>query len=103
MLGGIFEGIILVVTPALIRDFSPQVGRAQAMSFWTVAPVLGSVLVTKVSSHTLDSHPRWQFQFEVAGWAGLVVCVLGLLFLRELNRADRDRIVGALDAGPERH
>ncbi len=96
---GIFEGVILVVTPALMRDFSPQVGRAQAMAFWTVGPVLGSLLVTEVSSHTLDSHPRWQFQFEVAGWAGLAVCVLGLLFLRELNRADRDRIIGALDAG----
>jgi sugar phosphate permease len=95
---GIFEGVILVVTPALVRDFSPQVGRAQAMAFWTMGPVLGSLLVTEISSHTLDSHPRWQFQFEVAGWAGLAVCVLGLLFLRELNGADRDRIVGALEA-----
>ena len=89
---GVFEGVILVVTPALMRDFSPQVGRAQAMSFWTVGPVLGSLLVTEVSSHTLDRHPRWQFQFQVAGWAGLTVCVLALLCLRELNRADRDRI-----------
>jgi hypothetical protein len=95
---GIFEGVILVVTPALVRDFSPQVGRAQAMAFWTMGPVLGSLLVTEVSSHTLDSHPRWQFQFEVAGWAGLAVCVLAMLFLRELNGADRDRIVGALEA-----
>lgn len=95
---GIFEGVILVVTPALMRDFSPQVGRAQAMAFWTVGPVLGSLLVTEISSHTLDRHPRWQFQFEVAGWAGLTVCVLALLFLRELNRADRDRIVGAIEA-----
>jgi MFS transporter len=95
---GIFEGVILVVTPALVRDFSPQVGRAQAMAFWTMGPVLGSLLATEVSSHTLDSHPRWQFQFAVAGWAGLIVCVLALLCLRELNRADRDRIVGALEA-----
>jgi MFS family permease len=32
---GFVEGIILVATPALIRDFSPQVGRASAMGFWT--------------------------------------------------------------------
>jgi hypothetical protein len=95
---GVFEGVILVVTPALVRDFSPQVGRAQAMAFWTMGPVLGSLLVTMVSSNTLDSHPEWQFQFEIAGWAGLAVCVLALLFLRELNGADRDRIVGALEA-----
>jgi hypothetical protein len=95
---GIFEGVILVVTPALVRDFSPQVGRAQAMAFWTMGPVLGSLLGTEVASHTLDSHPDWQFQFKIAGWAGLAVCVLALLCLRELNGADRDRIVGALDA-----
>ncbi|HEY2284428.1 MAG TPA: MFS transporter, partial [Streptosporangiaceae bacterium] len=32
---GTIEGICLVATPALIRDFSPQVGRATAMGFWT--------------------------------------------------------------------
>ena len=32
---GFVEGICLVATPALIRDFSPQVGRATAMGFWT--------------------------------------------------------------------
>jgi len=39
------EGIILVATPALIRDFAPQVGRATAMGFWTIGPVLGSLAV----------------------------------------------------------
>ena len=39
------EGICLVATPALIRDFSPQVGRATAMGFWTSGPVLGSLIV----------------------------------------------------------
>ncbi len=32
------EGIVLVATPALIRDFSPQLGRATAMGFWTMGP-----------------------------------------------------------------
>ena len=52
------EGIVLVATPALIRDFSPQVGRGTAMGFWTLGPVLGSLVVTEVSSHTLDEPPR---------------------------------------------
>ena len=52
------EGIVLVATPALIRDFSPQVGRGIAMGFWTLGPVLGSLVVTEVSSNTLDSPPR---------------------------------------------
>src|SRR5439155_1183794 len=67
------EGIVLVATPALIRDFSPQVGRGMAMGFWTLGPVLGSLVVTEVSSHTLDSHPDWRWQFYVCGIAGLVV------------------------------
>ena len=50
---GFVEGIVLVATPALIRDFSPQVGRGFAMGFWTLGPVLGSLVVTEVSSNTL--------------------------------------------------
>src|SRR5262249_50816680 len=55
------EGVILVATPALIRDFSPQLGRASAMGFWTLGPVVGSLVVTEVSSHTLTAHPDWQY------------------------------------------
>jgi len=53
------EGAVLVATPALVRDFSPQVGRAVAMAFWTMGPVLGSLVVTQVSSRTLQyNHSR---------------------------------------------
>jgi MFS family permease len=45
---GLVEGICLVATPALIRDFSPQVGRGSAMGFWTAGPVLGSLIVAVV-------------------------------------------------------
>src|SRR6201996_2047288 len=38
---GMVEGVCLVATPALIRDFSPQVGRATAMGFWTSRPGVG--------------------------------------------------------------
>jgi len=56
------EGMLLVATPALIRDFSPQLGRASAMGFWTLGPVIGGLVVTEVSSNTLGSHPHWQTQ-----------------------------------------
>ncbi|NED65923.1 MFS transporter, partial [Streptomyces sp. SID10244] len=88
----IVEGMILVATPALIRDFSPQVGRAQAMGFWTMGPVLGSLVVTMVSSNTLDNHPDWRFQFYVCGIAGLVVAVIALVGLRELSPGLRDQL-----------
>jgi MFS transporter, ACS family, D-galactonate transporter len=90
------EGIVLVATPALIRDFSPQVGRGAAMGFWTLGPVLGSLVVTEVSSHTLDSHPDWRFQFYVCGISGLVVFLVALFGLRELSPRLRDQLMVSL-------
>jgi MFS family permease len=87
------EGIVLVATPALIRDFSPQVGRGQAMGFWTLGPVLGSLVVTEVSSNTLPSHPDWQFQFYLCGIVGAVVFLVALVGLRELSPAIRDQLM----------
>jgi len=95
---GLVEGVILVTTPALIRDFSPQLGRASAMGFWTLGPVLGSLVVTEVSSHTLDSHPDWQYQFRVCGVVGLAVFAIAFVGLRELAPQLRDqRMVSARD------
>jgi MFS family permease len=87
------EGIVLVATPALIRDFSPQVGRGTAMGFWTLGPVLGSLVVTEVSSHTLPSHPDWRFQFYLCGIVGAVVWLVALIGLRELSPALRDQLM----------
>jgi len=87
------EGVVLVATPALIRDFSPQVGRGAAMGFWTLGPVLGSLVVTVVSSNTLNSHSDWQFQFHVCGIAGLVVFVIAFIGLRELSPGLRDQLM----------
>ncbi|RMI30503.1 MFS transporter [Nocardia stercoris] len=90
------EGIMLVATPALIRDFSPQLGRASAMGFWTMGPVLGSLIVTAVSSRTLDSHPDWRYQFHICGAIGLVVAVIALFGLRELTPRLRDQLMVSL-------
>src|SRR5262252_7462549 len=90
---GLVEGVILVTTPALIRDFSPQLGRASAMGFWTLGPVMGSLVVTEVSSHTLDTHPDWQFQFRICGIVGTIVCVIAFFGLRELAPQLRDQLM----------
>jgi MFS family permease len=87
------EGIILVATPALIRDFSPQVGRATAMGFWTVGPVLGSLAVSAVNSATLPKFGTWQSQYEICGVIGLVVFAAALFWLRELSPGLRDQIM----------
>jgi MFS family permease len=89
---GMVEGVILVATPALIRDFSPQLGRASAMGFWTLGPVLGSLVVSIQVSNTSDS-TAWQDHYIAAGVVGIIVAILSALFLRELAPALRDQLM----------
>jgi MFS transporter, ACS family, D-galactonate transporter len=89
---GLVEGIILVATPALIRDFSPQLGRASAMGFWTLGPVLGSLVVSIQVSNTSDS-TAWQDHYIAAGIVGLVIAGLSAAFLRELSPGLRDQLM----------
>jgi MFS family permease len=87
------EGVILVATPALIRDFSPQVGRATAMGFWTMGPVLGSLVVSAVASLTLPVYRTWQSQYVICGVVGLVMFVVALFGLRELSPRLRGQLM----------
>ena len=87
------EGIILVATPALIRDFSPQVGRATAMGFWTIGPVLGSLTVSMITTFTLPLTGTWQSEYRICGAVGLVMTVIAFFALRELAPGIRDKIM----------
>ncbi len=94
---GFVEGICLVATPALIRDFSPQVGRATAMGFWTSGPVIGSLIVSVVGSATVpavvnDTH-FWAHEYRICGIAGIVVFVIALIGLKELSPRLRDQLM----------
>jgi MFS family permease len=94
---GAVEGVCLVATPALIRDFSPQVGRATAMGFWTTGPVIGSLVVAIVGSITIPtlivSTRFWTHEFYICGVVGLVVFVIALFGLRELSPQLRDQLM----------
>jgi len=94
---GFVEGMCLVATPALIRDFSPQVGRATAMGFWTSGPVLGSLIVAAVGSATIPAivnDPRfWTHEYRIAGIAGLIVWLIAFVGLKELSPALRDQLM----------
>ena len=97
---GFVEGICLVATPALIRDFSPQVGRATAMGFWTSGPVIGSLIVSVVGSATVpavvnDTH-FWTHEYRICGIAGIVVFVIALIGLKELSPKLRDQLMVTL-------
>lgn len=96
LLVGNIEGIVLVGTPALIRDFSPQLGRARAMGFWTLGPVIGSLIVAVVGTLTIHGTPPagfWTHEYVIAGSAGLAVSVLAIVFLRELAPGLRDQLM----------
>jgi MFS family permease len=94
---GLVEGVCLVATPALIRDFSPQVGRATAMGFWTSGPVLGSLIVAIVGSITIPTvitnQRFWTHEYYICGIVGLVVFVIALIGLRELSPQLRDQLM----------
>ena len=93
ILVGFVEGIILVATPALVRDFSPQLGRASAMGFWTLGPVMGSLVVSEVSSNTLSHLHAWQDQYTICGLTGIGVFLIALFGLRELSPNIRDQLM----------
>ena len=94
---GFVEGICLVATPALIRDFSPQVGRATAMGFWTSGPVIGSLIVSVVGSATVPAIVNddrfWTHEYRICGIAGIVVFVIALVGLKELSPRLRDQLM----------
>jgi len=94
---GFVEGVCLVATPALIRDFSPQVGRATAMGFWTSGPVIGSLIVAVVGSATIPAvvtdQRFWTHEYRICGIAGIVVFVIAFIWLRELSPQLRDQLM----------
>jgi MFS family permease len=94
---GFVEGMCLVATPALIRDFSPQLGRGAAMGFWTSGPVVGSLIVAVVGTNTVPAivtnNRFWTHEYHICGIAGLVVFVITLIGLRELSPRLRDQLM----------
>lgn len=95
-LHGLIEGVILVATPALMRDFSPRMGRATAMGFWALGPVVGSLTATEISSHTLSHLKAWQDQFTIAGIVSVSVGAIIVYTLRELHPTLRDQVMVSL-------
>ena len=90
---GFVEGVILVSTPALMRDFSPQMGRGAAMGFWALGPTMGSLAASLVATHTLSHLHPWQDQFIISGLICTGVVVLSFFFLRELSPQLRDQLM----------
>jgi len=90
---GFVEGVILVSTPALMRDFSPQMGRGVAMGFWALGPTMGALCASLVATNTLDHLYPWQDQFIISGLVCMGVVVISFVFLRELSPQLRDQLM----------
>jgi len=90
---GFFEGIILVVTPALIRDFSPQMGRGAAMGFWALGPTVGSLVASLVATRTVNHLHPWQDQFIISGIVCMGIFVISFFFLKDLAPKLRDQLM----------
>jgi MFS family permease len=90
---GFVEGVILVSTPALMRDFSPQMGRGAAMGFWALGPTMGSLAASLVATHTLTHLHPFQDQFIISGLVCMGTVVISFIFLRELSPGIRQQIM----------
>jgi len=90
---GFVEGVILVSTPALMRDFSPQLGRGAAMGFWALGPTMGALAASEVATRTLPHLGVWQDQFNISGVVCIGIVVISFFLLRELSPQLRDQLM----------
>ena len=93
------DGAIFVGTPALVRDFSPQMSRGLAMGFWTFGPVAGYFVLSAVARAYLPlnvTFANWQELNRIAGYAGIVMFVIALLFVKELSPGLRSQSMSEL-------
>ncbi|MEX0427822.1 MFS transporter [Nocardioides sp. DS6] len=94
---GLFEGFALVMSATLMRDFSPRVGRGVAMAMWTIGPVGGSYIASKVAGHMLAGGHGWRDLYTVAAVSALVVWAVSAVLLRDLAPQLRNEIVVEAD------
>jgi ACS family D-galactonate transporter-like MFS transporter len=82
---GFADGIALVGGATLMRDFTPQTGRATAMGINTLGTGASALLLTLFAGRLLDgAHPDWRVMMHLTGGACLGTFVVLLFFLREL-------------------
>src|ERR1700761_2549147 len=94
------DGAIFVGTPALVRDFSPQMQRGLSMGFWTFGPVAGYFVLSAVARAYLPAvnvtFADWQNLYRFSGYAAIVMFVICLFFLRELPASIRSQSMAAM-------
>ena len=70
------DAIAITTTAPLVRDFSPRMGRAQALGFWTWGPVGANFLAAGIAAITLPLfNNSWHSQFVIIGCISLVTSI----------------------------
>ena len=82
---GFADGIALVGGATLMRDFTPQTGRATAMGINTLGTGASALALSFIAGRVLKgTGADWREMFHIAGGSCLVTFVVLLIFLREL-------------------
>lgn len=63
------------------------------MGFWTMGPVLGSLIVSVVGTNTLHATTTWPTEYRYAGIVGLIMFAVAFIFMRELSPGLRDQLM----------
>ena len=90
---GFADGISLVGTATLMRDFTPQTGRATAMGVNTLGTGAGALLISFFAARLLAHTTDWRVMLHLTGGACLVTFVVCLFLLRELPPHLRAQVV----------
>lgn len=93
-----FCGALLVagMNPAVhaaSRDLSPQLGRAIAYSWVSLAFTMGALLSTAVAARTLPIWPGWRPQFWIAAVIAVVTALVLAFFYRDLSARVRGQVM----------
>jgi len=87
------DGMALATTAPLVRDFSPRMGRATALAFWSCGPVGANLLAAAVAGATLPLFDdAWQSQFVIQGTIALVISLAVIMNVAELSPEVRSQI-----------
>jgi OPA family glycerol-3-phosphate transporter-like MFS transporter len=81
---------------AASRDLSPQMGRAIAYSWVSLAFTLGALMATFVAARTIPIWPGWRPQFWIAVVFALVTAGILAIFFRDLSSGVRGQVLRSL-------
>ncbi|ARU04914.1 hypothetical protein CCO03_09660 [Comamonas serinivorans] len=80
------DGMAIATTAPLVRDFSPRMGRAQALGFWTCGPVGANFLSAGIAAVTLPLfNNAWHSQFLIIGVLSLIASIVIALNIADLS------------------